>query len=320
MSAGGYESEKETVICHNFRSGFPYKEIVYFLKEFHSINITIRHLNRLLRSYGLFKRGNRSSINDVIDFIYKELEGSISCFGCRSMHGKLRGADFNVSRETVRIVLKNLDPDGVRARNAHRLTRRVYYSPGPNQVWHIDGHDKLKPYGFAIHGAMDGCSRKVLWLRVNKTNNDPKVIAIYYMDFVASSNITARLIRADRGSENVVVCGIQRFFRRGDLDSLAGVKSFRYGASTSNQRIECWWSILRKGRLSWWMDFFKDLIEQNLFDQSLEYQCECLRFCFMGLIQQELDETLRLWNSHYIRKVRNATCPSGRPDVPLSCS
>lgn len=27
---------------------------------------------------------------------------------------------------------------------------------GPDFVWHLDGYDKLKPYGFAIHGCIDG--------------------------------------------------------------------------------------------------------------------------------------------------------------------
>ena len=27
---------------------------------------------------------------------------------------------------------------------------------GPNSVWHCDGMDELKPYGFAIHGCIDG--------------------------------------------------------------------------------------------------------------------------------------------------------------------
>ena len=27
---------------------------------------------------------------------------------------------------------------------------------GPSSVWHCDGMDKLKPYGFAIHGCIDG--------------------------------------------------------------------------------------------------------------------------------------------------------------------
>ena len=26
----------------------------------------------------------------------------------------------------------------------------------PNEVWHCDGYDKLKPYGFAIQGCIDG--------------------------------------------------------------------------------------------------------------------------------------------------------------------
>ena len=27
---------------------------------------------------------------------------------------------------------------------------------GPNEVWHIDGNDKLKKFGFCIHGCIDG--------------------------------------------------------------------------------------------------------------------------------------------------------------------
>ena len=42
----------------------------------------------------------------------------------------------------------------------------------PNAVWHADGYDKLKPYGFPIHGAIDGFSRRVLWLDVTRSNNN----------------------------------------------------------------------------------------------------------------------------------------------------
>ena len=27
---------------------------------------------------------------------------------------------------------------------------------GPNFIWHMDGYDKLKPYGITIHGCIDG--------------------------------------------------------------------------------------------------------------------------------------------------------------------
>lgn len=52
--------------------------------------------------------------------------------------------------------MKIMDPEGVELRSRHRLQRRVYVSQGPNFVIHIDGYDKLKPYGFPIHGAIDG--------------------------------------------------------------------------------------------------------------------------------------------------------------------
>ena len=30
------------------------------------------------------------------------------------------------------------------------------HKKGPDFVWHIDGYDKLKPYGFPIHFCIDG--------------------------------------------------------------------------------------------------------------------------------------------------------------------
>ena len=72
-------------------------------------------------------------------------------------------------------------------RKAHRLVRHRYYAISPNYVWHVDGYDKLKPYGFCIHGAIDGYSRRILWLEVLNSNNLSGVIAKYYLD--ASANL-----------------------------------------------------------------------------------------------------------------------------------
>ena len=66
----------------------------------------------------------------------------------------------------VRLCLKTIDPDGVKRTKAHKLKRTVYVSQGPNFMCHIDGYDKLKPFGFPIHGTIDGFSRKTLWLNM----------------------------------------------------------------------------------------------------------------------------------------------------------
>ena len=58
-------------------------------------------------------------------------------------------------------------------------------------------------------------------------------------------------MRADYGTENVKVAGIQRFLRRDGNDSFAGINGFMYGKSESNQRIEAWLGQLRKNSTDW---------------------------------------------------------------------
>ena len=76
------------------------------------------------------------------------------------------------------MVLSIMDPEGAGRRKRRRLKRRIYQNKvccdtvdshiycflilanlsfvykGPDFVWHIDGYDKLKPYGFTIHGCI----------------------------------------------------------------------------------------------------------------------------------------------------------------------
>ena len=68
---------------------------------------------------------------------------------------------------------------------------------------------------------MDGFSRKIIWLFVGSTNNDPLIIASYYLKLVKENRVVPRLVRADRGSESRALGGIQQFFRRNHDDSLA---------------------------------------------------------------------------------------------------
>ena len=114
------------------------------------------------------------------------------------------------------------------------------------------------------------------------------------MDCIRQLRLVPRAIRSDRVTENTIICGTQLFLRR-NADYLVSNKNcFVYGSSARNQRIECWWSILRRGRLNWWINFFKDMPAENVVDTSLIYHVEFLRLCFLGILQEELAETRRL--------------------------
>ena len=102
----------------------------------------------------------------------------------------------------------------------------------------MDDNDKLRPFNIYVHDYIDGFSRQIIWLHVANTNKDSAVIAYYFLKKVEAFNGIATKIRADFGSENSYVYGIQTFFRRNDNDEFSGNRSFQYRKSTSNQRIE----------------------------------------------------------------------------------
>ena len=69
----------------------------------------------------------------------------------------------NISKEHARNALVDTDPEGVSMRKKKTIKRRTYETNGPFDVLHIDGNDKLKRFGFAIHECIDGLSRKLIW-------------------------------------------------------------------------------------------------------------------------------------------------------------
>ena len=129
------------------------------------------------------------------------------------------------------------------------MHRRKYISQGPNYAWHIDGHDKLKPFGFSIHGCLDGFSRKVLWLEVGPTNKMPEVVAKYYLDTVKDSGGVPVKVKADDGTEHALIEPIHIFLRSLNADDEESMESFRIISSPQNQRIEAYWSILQRDRI-----------------------------------------------------------------------
>lgn len=285
----------DELIGYYFKRGFVYQKILHFLTKFHGIQISLRTLNTKLRQLDLGRRNMNYNINDLRHRIQLELDGPGCSGGYRAVWHTLQMEGNQVPREAVRVVLKDLDPDGVQERRSRTLRRRTYYTPGPNHSWHVDGYDKLKPYGFPVHGCIDGYSRKVLWLNVCRSNNDPAVTGQLFLRAVQKYGGCPTLLRTDNGTENVILAGMQSYFRSNGDDEFAGVKAHRYGTSPSNQRIECWWSFLRKNRSNWWINFFKDLIEQGDLSMSNELQKECLWFCFHQLLQQDLTSVKRLW-------------------------
>lgn len=241
----------------------------------------------------------RQRISEIIN-------GPGSSGGYRTVWHTLEMEGLRVPRIIVQDMLKELDPEGTLLRKAHRLKRRSYHNLGPNDTWHMDGYDKLKPFGFPIHGAIDGFSRKILWLQLTRSNNSPDNIATYFLNTVKELKGCPAQLITDLGTENGLAASIQCYFKDNP-------DAHRYVASPRNQRIEGWWSFYSHNRSIWWRKFFRDLELEGLLDSSSELRMECLWYCFAPVLQEDLNIVKEHWNSHRIRKSRHGTVP-GRPD------
>ena len=148
----------------------------------------------------------------------------------------------------------------------------------------------MKPFGFAIHECIDGYSRKIIWLEVASTNKDPSVVAGNFLK--ALKRIVGLPVRtsSDNGTENSLVEAVKIAIKSQHGDEYAGLGSCCVGMSPADQRTESLWSQFTKDRPFWWRQFFAQLCDLGFIEAGDPVLRECIRYCFMDLLQQELND------------------------------
>lgn len=143
-----FETEEDMLRAY-MTEGYTYDKILLCLSLYHGLTWSIRKLKQRLKSFNLFRRKHTTPLPIVEEKIRIELSGPNSYVGYREMWRLLqRKYKLVVARNNVMETLRRLDPHGNAKRKSRRLQRRIYISDGPNFTWHMDGFDKLKPYGF----------------------------------------------------------------------------------------------------------------------------------------------------------------------------
>ena len=72
----------------------------------------------------------------------------------------------------------------------------------------MDGHDKLKEFGFEIYGAIDGFSRMMLNCDVGISNGTEVAIMSFFLRCVTKYGFP-KTIRSDKGSETDLMAECQ---------------------------------------------------------------------------------------------------------------
>ena len=98
-----------------------------------------------------------------------------------------------------------MDPANTALRWGIVVSRRQYSVPWPNSLWHLDGHHSLIRWGLVIHGCIDGCSRRIMFLRCSNNNLSQTVLELF-LKAIENDALWPSRIRVVYGVENVQVC------------------------------------------------------------------------------------------------------------------
>ena len=142
--------------------------------------------------------GSYSAISDAtLDSVIVSIKRNHPNDGEVMIGGHLSSAGIRVTRARIRASIHRVDPLGVAERRRRIIQRRVYSAPHPNYVWHIDSHHKLIRWRMVIHGAIDGFSRKILYLTC-ANNNEATSVVSYFSSAVISYGLPVK-VRSDKG-------------------------------------------------------------------------------------------------------------------------
>lgn len=176
------------------------------------------------------------------------LTGPIDGYGKGYLYAHFRSSGYNVQRERLFQAYKAINPDGVQRRKKDLQRRRgEYIVPGPNWLWSIDGHDKLKPYGIEIYAGIDAYSRFITWIYVGVSNSTAVSVVQQYIDCVKKRGIFLYFVRSDCGGETGMLAFTHYQLSKAVDPDISLRDCYLYGTSTANQRIEKWWEDLTKG-------------------------------------------------------------------------
>jgi len=149
------------------------------------------------------------------------------------------------------------------------------------------------------HGAIDGYSRLVLYLKCT-SNNCASTVYELFLHAVQRFDLPSR-VRSDQGLENKSVA--RHMIEKRGVER----RSMLTGPSTHNQRIEQLWRDVHGSVIVLYYKLFYYLEHHDLLDSLNELHLWALQFVYIPRINRSLKEFISSWNNHPIRTACHKT-------------
>lgn len=253
---------------------------------------------RRLKEAGSTVSSTYSEISDSdLDVLVQDIRQRHPHSGQMLIQGHLMSRNIRVQRYRIRSALHRIDPLGALLRRHQPISRRSYTVPGPNSLWHVDGHHSLIRWGFVVHGGIDGYSRLIVYLYCSNNNRSDTVLELF-RSATTTFGVPSR-VRSDHGGENVGICEFMVTVRG------VGRASHIAGSSVHNQRIERLWRDVFRCVCSTFHSLFYHLEGTGHLNPDDSVDKYVLQYIFTPRINVCLTEFACAWNHHPIRTEHN---------------
>ncbi|KAJ7300659.1 hypothetical protein DFH08DRAFT_919235 [Mycena albidolilacea] len=229
---------------------------------------SVHSVRKLLREWGLKKTRQQKHTPETITSMVLDIKKKFPQCGILAIRKNLR-QEFKVraSENTVKTLLKELEPDAVEQRRGRRFHRKKFYAAGVNDCWAQDQHDKWgSRFGLWLHNSIDPFVGYNNCLRVWWTNKNPRLVTKFFLDACRVLGAIPMFTQSDRGNENNGVANAQTIMRQALDPSLAGTLQHMWKTEKNNVKSEANWSVTRADLSPGLEDLFEIGVQNGWYD------------------------------------------------------
>eukprot|EP00112_Aurelia_sp_Birch-Aquarium-sp1_P010537 Seg2246.4 transcript_id=Seg2246.4/GoldUCD/mRNA.D3Y31 product="hypothetical protein" protein_id=Seg2246.4/GoldUCD/D3Y31 len=268
------------------------------------LGVSISTLQRRRREFGLSDRFEHYSeiSDDQLDEIYRGITGNeggpvTPNIGRRRFIGALRSRGLRIQRWRASECIRRMDPVGTSLRWRMVISRRKYFVPMPNSLWHIDSCHKLIRYKLIVHFCLDGKTRTILYASCHDNNKAETVLSLFE-GAVHAWGLPSR-VRSDQGMENYFVAAYTIQHRGENRGSIIT------SSSVHNCRVERLHRDIFSGVLVFYSRIFDEMESEGSLDVLNNVHLFCLHYVFIPRIQRSLTEFTQQMNNRPVSSEGN---------------
>ncbi|KAF8198902.1 hypothetical protein K438DRAFT_1966869 [Mycena galopus ATCC 62051] len=272
-------------------------------------------VRKLRKTWGLKKTRQQKHTPETITAMVLDIKRKFPNRGTLAVRKNLR-QEFKVraSENTVKTLLKQLEPEAVQQRRGKKFHRKRFYAAGVNDCWAQDQHDKWGPrFGLWLHNSIDAFIGFNNWLQVWWTNKNPRLVTKYFLGACRTLGAAPVFTQSDPGNENNGVANAQTIMRQTLDPTLVGTLQHMWKTKKNNVKSEANWSVMRADLAPGLEDLFEFGAQSGWYDVGVPLQNLVFRWLAIPFVQVQLDIWVRHRNETKPRSDKHKVLPHGIP-------